>query len=83
MFICTEELLIDMTPSEKKCHSLLGSDHLTFLGAICKGSVVILIKADQSCRPDDANANKLMEPFNEVTVYGDILLTRSGEVKNK
>ena len=39
-----EELSIDMTPAEKACHKILGSDHLTFLGCICKGSVVMLIR---------------------------------------
>ena len=39
-----EELSVDMTPAEKACHKILGSDHLTFLGCICKGSVVMLIR---------------------------------------
>ena len=39
-----EELSVDMTPAEKACHKIIGSDHLTFLGCICKGSVVMLVR---------------------------------------
>ena len=39
-----DELNVDMTPKEKACHKIIGSDNLTFLGCICKGSVVMLIR---------------------------------------
>ena len=68
-----------MTPSKKECHALLGSDNLTFLGAICNGSVVLLVRQNQSGGQKDVNKNKLMAPFDDAVVYGDILLTKSGE----